>query len=953
MFQAIRTLLEVEKRLSLHPRTRLCPLFASTTQQKRYFTSYKRPFLHSASQPAPAHTCCFPINSASSKFVTIASVNMSSAVEAKKTSKLEFQRLPLNAVPVHYDITIKPNFDNFTFEGVENIDLKINETSPNIVMNAVELNILKAVWKDSGTGKEQVAQTISVDETTEIFTAAFQPPLQSGTGTILLEFTGSMNDKMKGFYRSKFKGSDGQDKYNGVTQFEATDARRAFPCFDEPSHKATFNISLVVEKNKTALSNMPVKEIQAYPEDDKLHVVKYERSPIMSTYLVAYCIGDFEYVETTSSDGVLCRVYTPPGKKNQGKFALSVTAKVLPYYKEYFGIAYPLPKLDLIAIADFSAGAMENWGLITYRETCLLVDEEETSATSRQWIALVVGHEIAHQWFGNYVTMEWWTHLWLNEGYASFVEFLCVDFLFPEYDIWTQFVTDTFVRALELDSLKNSHPIEVPVGHPREVDEIFDDISYSKGASIIRMLHRYIGDADFRKGMNIYLTRHQYKNTFTEDLWRSLEEASGKPIGQVMGTWTKQMGFPLIRVQSEQNGDTRVMRLTQEKYWADPNLKNSKEHNDYSWMVPVAFCSASDPNTPICQTLMEEKMVTVELPGIRSDEWVKLNPGAVGFYRVRYPPELLVEFLPAIKNKILPPLDRIGLLDDLFAMVQSGESSTVLRTLDAFKNEDNFTVWSSISNVMSKLNLLFAYTDYHDQFKKFGIHLFSGIADSVGWEPKEGESHLDTMLRSLVLLRLTSFGHEKTIQESKRRLNLHRNGDQTIPADLRPVVYRGVISEGDEETLEMMLKMYRESDMLEEQDRIGRSLGLAKNLNVLKKVLEFAISEDVRSQDTVFIMISVGMNKVGRPLAWNFFKENKKFLGERYPSGGLIARLVKHLCENFVTEEDARSVTEFFAENPFAGTERTVQQVVESIRLNEQWLKRDERLVGEFLTNAI
>lgn len=257
--------------------------------------------------------------------------------------------------------------------------------------------------------------------------------------------------------------------------------------------------------------------------------------------MVAIVVGEFDYVKGKSSDGVDVRVYTPVGKKEQGLFALEVTVKVLPYYKEYFQVAYPLPKLDLIAISEFAAGAMENWGVITYRETMVLVDKENTSLIRKQNIALTVGHEVAHQWFGNLVTMEWWTCLWLNEGYASFVEFLCVNHLFPEYDIWTQFLTDMYTPALSADCLENSHPIEVAVNHPAEIDEIFDEISYNKGASVIRMLHHYLGDDDFRKGMNLYLTKYQYKNTITENLWECLEEASGKTVANIMQTWIKQV----------------------------------------------------------------------------------------------------------------------------------------------------------------------------------------------------------------------------------------------------------------------------------------------------------------------------------------------------------------------------------------------------------------------------
>ncbi|KAG8140073.1 hypothetical protein E2320_002801 [Naja naja] len=381
-------------------------------------------------------------------------------------------------------------------------------------------------------------------------------------GTLKIDFVGELNDKMKGFYRSKYITSSGDTRFAAVTQFEATDARRAFPCWDEPAIKATFDISLVVPKDRNITDRMP------YPDDENLVEVKFARTPVMSTYLVAFVVGEYDFVETRTTDGVLIRVYTPVGKAEQGKFALEVAAKTLPFYKDYFNVPYPLPKIDLIAIADFAAGAMENWGLVTYRETALLIDPKNSCSSSRQWVALVVGHELAHQWFGNLVTMEWWTHLWLNEGFASWIEYLCVDHCFPEYDIWTQFVSADYTRAQELDALDNSHPIEVNVGHPSEVDEIFDAISYSKGASVIRMLHDYIGDEDFRKGMHLYLTKFQHKNASTEDLWGSLEDASGKPIAAVMNTWTKQMGFPLVYIEGEQQEDNKVLKLVQKKFCA-------------------------------------------------------------------------------------------------------------------------------------------------------------------------------------------------------------------------------------------------------------------------------------------------------------------------------------------------------------------------------------------------
>lgn len=575
------------------------------------------------------------------------------------------------------------------------------------------------IQTSDGTSLSADKTTISVENETAEFQFAHDLPI--GKYSLNIKFTGEINDKMKGLYRSKYVSPTGEERFAAVTQFEATDARRCFPCWDEPAIKATFDISLVVPPKLESLSNMPVKSTK---EMGDLICYDFERTPIMSTYLVAAVVGEYDYVEDRSTDGVLVRVYTPRGKKEQGRFALEVATKVLPYYKEYFNIAYPLPKIDLIAIADFSAGAMENWGLVTYRETCLLVDPEHTSAVRKQWIALVVGHELAHQWFGNLVTMEWWTHLWLNEGYASFVEFLCVDHLFPKYDIWTQFVTDIYIRALELDCLENSHPIEVPVGHPSEIDEIFDDISYNKGASVIRMLHNYIGDDDFRKGMHLYLTKHQYKNTSTEDLWGALEEASKKPVGTVMSTWIKKMGFPVVTASVSQDSENQLcLKIEQSKFCTSNDQKMSarcQRSNPSPWMIPISVSTSRNPNELATSLVLEDMQTSIKLPDVGPDDWIKINPGTVGFYRTQYPSDMLARFIPAIHDKSLPPLDRLGLLDDLFALVQAGDTSTVeaLKLMQAFVMEDNYTVWSTIVNCLGKLNVLLSHTDCREDFKE-------------------------------------------------------------------------------------------------------------------------------------------------------------------------------------------------------------------------------------------
>ena len=432
-------------------------------------------------------------------------------------------RLSKNVLPQVYNIQLRPDLENFTFEGIETIHISILQKTRTIILHSKELEIETAHMSDMW-GK------VSYNEKKETAIFSFPKFIPIGKNQLTIVFKGILNDKMRGFYRSRYMVRN-KEYHMATTQFEATDARRAFPCFDEPAHKAVFRVSLIVPKGKTAISNtLPVS---VFEHEAGYDIVKFFPTPKMSTYLLAFIVGDFEYMEkiTTPSpsskrrggfplplrrgsakgEGVRVRVYTTPGKKHQAKFALDVTVKTLEFYEKYFDIPYPLNTLDMIAIPDFTSLAMENWGAITFREIGLLVDEKHTSIRSKEIIAEVIAHELAHQWFGNLVTMEWWTHLWLNEGFASYIAYLAVDKLFPKWDIWTQFSTNTLGVALRLDALLNTHPIEVVVHHPNEIGEIFDEISYSKGASIIRMLASHLGEKDFRDGLRYYLKKHSYK----------------------------------------------------------------------------------------------------------------------------------------------------------------------------------------------------------------------------------------------------------------------------------------------------------------------------------------------------------------------------------------------------------------------------------------------------------
>ncbi|XP_036123918.1 puromycin-sensitive aminopeptidase isoform X3 [Molossus molossus] len=795
--------------------------------------------------------------------------------------KRPFERLPADVSPINYSLCLKPDLLDFTFEGKLEAAAQVRQATNQIVMNCADIDIITASYVPEGD-EEIHATGFNYQNEDEKVTLSFPSTLQPGTGTLKIDFVGELNDKMKGFYRSKYTTPSGEVRYAAVTQFEATDARRAFPCWDEPAIKATFDISLVVPKDRVALSNM-------------------------------------------------------------------VAAKTLPFYKDYFNVPYPLPKIDLIAIADFAAGAMENWGLVTYRETALLIDSKNSCSSSRQWVALVVGHELAHQWFGNLVTMEWWTHLWLNEGFASWIEYLCVDHCFPEYDIWTQFVSADYTRAQELDALDNSHPIEVSVGHPSEVDEIFDAISYSKGASVIRMLHDYIGDKDFKKGMNMYLTKFQQKNAATEDLWECLESASGKPIAAVMNTWTKQMGFPLIYVEAEQVEDDRILKLSQRKFCASGPYVGE---DCPQWMVPITISTSEDPNHAKLKILMDKPEMNIVLKNVKPDQWVKLNLGTVGFYRTQYSSAMLESLLPGIRDLSLPPVDRLGLQNDLFSLARAGIISTVevLKVMEAFVNEPNYTVWSDLSCNLGILSTLLSHTDFYEEIQEFVKDVFSPIGERLGWDPKPGEGHLDALLRGLVLGKLGKAGHKATLEEARRRFKDHVEGKQILSADLRSPVYLTVLKHGDGTTLDIMIKLHKQADMQEEKNRIERVLGATLSPELIQKVLTFALSEEVRPQDTVSVIGGVaGGSKHGRKAAWKFIKENWEELYNRYQGGFLISRLIKLSVEGFAVDKMAGEVKAFFESHPAPSAERTIQQCCENILLNAAWLKRDAESIHQYL----
>ncbi|XP_047972528.1 aminopeptidase M1 [Salvia hispanica] len=843
-------------------------------------------------------------------------------------------RLPKFANPKRYDLKLKPDLDNCKFTGVVQISVDVVSDTKFLVLNAADLSVNSKSVTFASANKVLEPVEVELFEEDEIVVLKFKESLPIGVGVLSLEFEGTLNDRMKGFYRSTYE-HNGEKKNMAVTQFEPADARRCFPCWDEPACKATFKITLEVPSELVALSNMPIAEEK---QNGNLKTVHYQESPIMSTYLVAVVVGLFDYVEDNTPDGINVKVYSQVGKTSQGKFALNVAVKTLGLYKDYFAVPYSLPKLDMIAIPDFAAGAMENYGLVTYRETALLFDEKHSAAVNKQRVATVVAHELAHQWFGNLVTMEWWTHLWLNEGFATWVSYLAADSLFPEWKIWTQFL-DECTEGLRLDGLAESHPIEVEVNHASEIDEIFDAISYRKGASVIRMLQTYLGPESFQRGLASYVKKYACSNAKTEDLWSALEEHSGEPVNKLMSSWTKQVGYPVISVKLK----GQSLEFEQSRFLF------TGAHGDGQWVVPISLCCGSYDARK--NFLLQTKSETLDVKDLLSASgssgrpWIKVNVEQTGFYRVKYDEDLSAGLRDAIERNYLSTCDRNGILDDYYSLSISCEQpmSSLLALMSAYREEPEYTVLSNLIGVASKVAKIVADSspELVDDVKLFFINLFQNSTERLGWDPKPGESHLDSMLRGELLIALALFGHKETLEEANKRFSifLQDRNSPVLPPDLRRAVYVAVmqgVNKSNRSGYDSLLKIYRETDLSQEKTRILGSLGTCRDPEIIQEFLDFLLSSEVRSQDVVF---GLSVSSESREIAWNWLKAKWDHLTKTYGAGFLITRFISAIVSPFSSYEKAAEAEEFFSSRMKPYILRTFKQSIERVHINAAWVK--------------
>lgn len=844
-------------------------------------------------------------------------------------------------VPELYSLQLEPDLEEFTFQGAVCIHLKISKPACAITLHAADLEIKASdvtLWHFAEP-YPLTPQEVVFDPKAETATFIFNKEFPAGRAMLKIKYIGVLSENMVGFYRSKYTTADGQTKHLAVTQFEATDARRALPCWDEPTRKAAFDVRLIVPKNLTALSNMPVETVKPIADTD-LKVVRFARTPVMSTYLLAFVVGEFDHVSALTQNKTLVSVYTLPGQSAQGKFALDVGCRALDLYSAYFDSPYPLPKLDMIAIPNFASGAMENWGLVTYRENALLFDEANSSLIGKQRVGEVVTHELAHQWFGNLVTMTWWTNLWLNEGFATWMANFALDHLFPEWEIWNQFLSDDCASALSLDGLRSSHPIEVPVSHPNEISQIFDDISYSKGACVIRMIHDFIGADAFRVGMQIYLKRHAYGNAVTEDLWQALTEASGKPVKKIMDTWTKQTGYPLIQMTRR---DDRTCVLSQKRFLTSGGELTETEAGQ-RWDIPLALEYHYQAGAVERVKNIFDGGDNYIVPLSQEISFVKLNIDQTAFVRVDYMPEQWQALGEAVDQGRLAVADRYGLANDALSLARAGHlpPEQLIKFLSLYKNENNYSVWMMILGALGALNNITDDDRYKIYFGFFARSMLRPLANKLGWEETHDESPQTKLLRGQALAALGNYGDSKTITEARNRFREHMSDARPADPNLRGTIYNLAAKHGDSEMFEAVKEMYRKETFTEEKVRLLVALGRFPDCEA--SVLEYAFnSGDVRTNEVVYALAGLGSNTAGRYSAWKFLTENWESIEKKYSgSMNLLPHMITHICNGFNVAMDAEMMESFFRDHPAPGATRVIAEIIERISVNATWYKRDK-----------
>jgi len=818
------------------------------------------------------------------------------------------QRLPDTVRPDHYTLTLTPNLTAATFTGVESIDVTLAEPTDHITLNAVQIAFQSATV--SAEGKQQTA-TISEEKNKEQATFTFPNKLAAGKATLSIAYTGILNNELRGFYLSK----TARRNY-AVTQFESTDARRAFPSFDEPAFKATYDVTLIVDKGDTAISNSPIESDTPGPTAGK-HTLKFFTTPRMSTYLVAFLVGDFQCT-SGESDGVQIRGCATPDKVALTPYSVEVAKYVLHYYNTYFGIPYPLKKLDLIALPDFEAGAMENFGAITYRETDMLLDPKNASVDAKREVALVIAHEMAHQWFGDLVTMKWWDNIWLNEGFATWMENKPVAAMHPEWNI-DQMVASGEDQTLGLDAAPTTRAIRAKAETRDEIEEMFDGISYGKASDVLLTVENYLGPETFRKGVHAYLSAHLYSNATAEDFWNAQTATSHKPVDKIMESFVAQPGEPILTFGELAGGKVSVI---QKRFFLSPSIEPDPSQK---WTIPVCFKSGTD--TQRCEVL---KPVDSTLKTPTSGLFFA-NAGGKGYYRTAYPPSVYATLVANIETG-LAPTERISLIGDEWAQVRSNKApvGSYLDLANALKSDPNAEVLSNaIGGVDAIYDRVAGTSEEKAALAAWIRSTFAPEYAKLG-TPSPGDSPNTIDLRAHLFELLGYYGKDRAVLAQARQITEMYLAD---PASVDPTLGQTALAvaarNGDAALFDQLQKIAETSTNPEIQEGSLRLLPEFEDPALVQRSLDYAASDKVRNQDALIQFAIALQIDATRDIAWKYVKSHwstVKTLLTPEMGSALVGS-----TGAFCSVEARDDVTAFFATHKVPAAERTLKHAIEHI----------------------
>ena len=821
-------------------------------------------------------------------------------------------------LPRRYDLSLTPDLTDATFSGEVHVDVEVAEPTAEVVLNAIDLEIDEA-WITVGTTRHDAS--VSLDEASERATLTVPTPLPPGDAVVSLRFRGQLNDKLRGFYRSTFTDDDGNDHVIATTQFEATDARRAFPCWDEPDFKARFAITLHLEDDLRAVSNAAVTSDEVI---DGQRRVRFAETMTMSTYLVAFIVGPLEATEPVDVAGTPLRVLCPPGKLHLTPFGLDVATFSLTYLADYFDIPYAGDSMDLVAIPDFAFGAMENLGCITFRETLLLADPEQATQGELQNVVDVIAHELAHMWFGDLVTMKWWNGIWLNEAFATFMELKVTDAYRPAWDRWVSFGLARST-AFDTDALRTTRPIEYPVVSPADAEGMFDVLTYEKGAAVVRMLEQYLGEEEFRAGIRKYMANHQYGNTETTDLWDAIEEATGEPVRRIMDSWIFQGGFPIVSVEARDGGT--VLRLAQERF-----LYLHDEADASRWAIPLQLRYGLQSGEIVSTTaLLEDAEMEIRLP--EPVAWVIANADGHGFYRVRTSAPLR-EALVANVQGVLSDVERYGLVDDTWASVLAGTTTAdeYLALADGFSAEGDVSVWRRLLNGVEQIERLLegeARTALHARVRT----LVGPALERIGWEDRPGDGDRDRELRGVLIEAMAALGGDgEAIARVADLFQRYCADPSSVEANVAAGVVKVTAALAGPDELDVILDRFRHGATPQEEMRFLYALADVRDPVQMARVLELSMSAEVRTQNAPFLIAACIANRDNGALAWKLVHERWDEMNERFPSNSIV-RMMSGM-RSVSDPALAADIEAFTAEHPLPQAKQTLQQHLERMRVS-------------------